>query len=264
MRQVTVTWHGDVLWTFAAKRGRIFVGEGTEIGLPVPRTEVIGGWISGPFGVLVEPISERLPRAPVSISSSLPFALAAVLHVAVLTMFAYYTYAHPPDPGAEGSERALAMSGYFARIADHDVPPNGTFQTDDRADDDRVSLAPLAFQPIAPSVPKSPRTVSGSKTHGRGGGTGSGEGDSNCGEIARAHHQRWIVFLLTSESRAPVANARYKVTLSDGSVQEGRTDRAGFVCLRGVPGGNAKIEWPGLHTTYLGPAPSPDEITPDG
>jgi uncharacterized Zn-binding protein involved in type VI secretion len=52
---------------------------------------------------------------------------------------------------------------------------------------------------------------------------------------------------LQDEDGNPVENINYEITLSDGSVRKGTTDKQGNISLTGIPVGTCKVCFPDLH-----------------
>jgi hypothetical protein len=54
----------------------------------------------------------------------------------------------------------------------------------------------------------------------------------------------WITVRLVDEDDRPVGHARYRVTLPDGHIREGRLDANGSVHLDGIDPGTCEVTWP--------------------
>ena len=190
----------------------------------------------------------------------------------------------PGDVANDEANDALAFDrGAGGGDATREDPSGAEDDAAGRALADRTpSLAPLVYVPnepqlgahanaarasspstLAPKLSVIPRARSGSKGLGGGGGGGpKGGGGSNCVAFAQSPQHdptksTWIEFRLEDTSGNPVPNQRWRVTLPDGQVQEGLTDARGLVCLTGVAPGDAKIEWIGASTRYVGSSPTP-------
>lgn len=61
-------------------------------------------------------------------------------------------------------------------------------------------------------------------------------------EVKRITH--WVAIALVDEDDHPVPEARYRITLPDGVIKEGRLNAAGTARLEDVQPGNCKISFP--------------------
>lgn len=61
-------------------------------------------------------------------------------------------------------------------------------------------------------------------------------------EVRRIMH--WVAIALVDQDNQPVSGARYRVTLPDGAVREGRLDAGGSARLEDIHPGNCKISFP--------------------
>ncbi len=69
--------------------------------------------------------------------------------------------------------------------------------------------------------------------------------------------RRRVARQLTDTAGRPVANERYRVTLPDGTVREGLTDKRRLICFTGVDPGTARIEFPNVDARYVSSSPKP-------
>ena len=58
--------------------------------------------------------------------------------------------------------------------------------------------------------------------------------------------QDWYEIVLVNQNNNPVPNEKYKLTLSDGSVHEGKLDDKGKALEKDIPPGKCKVEFPDL------------------
>lgn len=72
----------------------------------------------------------------------------------------------------------------------------------------------------------------------------SGKEDKKTPKEEESH---WIGIKLEDHEGKSAAGARYKVTLSDGTVQSGSLDKDGKVELKPIPAGQCKISFPDIH-----------------
>jgi hypothetical protein len=78
------------------------------------------------------------------------------------------------------------------------------------------------------------------------------DGTPFCEECARAAEEQaqekstWVEFQLVGEDGHPVADEPYRVTLPDGSVEEGNLDDDGKARVEEFASGNCKIAFPNL------------------
>lgn len=56
-----------------------------------------------------------------------------------------------------------------------------------------------------------------------------------------------IGFTLVDPQGTPLENIDYEVTLPDGSIRTGKTDKKGVVLIKGIKPGKCKISFPNLH-----------------
>lgn len=59
-------------------------------------------------------------------------------------------------------------------------------------------------------------------------------------------HKTWIEVVLIGEDARPVPDARYRLTLPDGAVVEGRLDARGLARVEGIDPGACRLEFPDL------------------
>jgi len=65
-------------------------------------------------------------------------------------------------------------------------------------------------------------------------------------EEEKAVKTSWIEIELVGEDDKPIPGETYRITLSDGSVDEGTLDHKGFVRLEGIEPGSCKVTFPNL------------------
>jgi hypothetical protein len=259
-RQITVFW-GDTVLEVRSVEG------------PIPTFDP-------PLVIRVDSLDDvdPLPRPPKRAWIRSATLFSAIAHALVLVIIATLPAMNPKD---EERERISKMQGYLGRIAEQDREVAGVVgKGDDQGaeavglalDDHTTSLAPLVFQPneaLVPTVrasapstlaPKLGRPRTGARRR-EGGGGGLG-GASSCVAFANSpehdsKNNTWIEFVLEDDAGHPVPNERYRVTLPDGSVHEGLTDKRGLVCFTGIKGGDAKVEFPNVDARYAGSSPKP-------
>lgn len=59
-------------------------------------------------------------------------------------------------------------------------------------------------------------------------------------------HRHWIEIELVGEDDKPIPNEKYKVTLPDGSIREGKLDQNGWARIEGDPAGACSVTFPEL------------------
>ena len=64
-------------------------------------------------------------------------------------------------------------------------------------------------------------------------------------------HRHWIEIELVGEDNKPIPNEKYKVTLPDGSVNEGELDQNGWARIEGEPEGICEVTFPNLDKEAL-------------
>jgi hypothetical protein len=57
----------------------------------------------------------------------------------------------------------------------------------------------------------------------------------------------WVEFRLEDDTGAPIAGARYLLTLPDGSVRPGVTPANGVIYWKDIPAGECELSFPDLH-----------------
>ena len=79
-------------------------------------------------------------------------------------------------------------------------------------------------------------------------GSESSEDDSESEESEKnTEKAHWIGIKLEDHEGKPAINARYKVKLSDGTLETGSLDKNGKVLLKPVPTGQCEISFPDIH-----------------
>jgi hypothetical protein len=84
--------------------------------------------------------------------------------------------------------------------------------------------------------------------------------------LATAHDTSqpdWVEFVLVDDFDQPIANERYRVTLPDGKVKEGKLDDRGCVRVDGVAPGECEIEFPDLDDALAEAGAATDEPAPE-
>lgn len=257
--------------TFA--KPRVVVGDATDvdIALPCPRTvlDAHGDHAVGAFVIRFEDVEHAwLSRARLRPPVRSMLASAA-LHAALLAL-AFYFAMHV-DPKQQEAERLDRLRAYIGRLSEQPHDPLAhvdAVATFEEQRDDRPGTAGEGAMTQAREIalkPPSDKHRASTKPHSaapHGGGSGGASGGSSCAAFARADHDpnaAWIEFTLQDSDGHPVADEPYRVTLPDGTVRQGKTDRRGLVCFTGVKPGNAHIEWTRLGNAaqYMGASDKP-------
>jgi len=178
-------------------------------------------------------------------------------HVAILALA--FFFASRVDPKEREAERIDALRGYVARLTEQPTEPTPHVDVIDTTLEEKRDAPGTIAHPVAP-LRASPSKASASAS--RGGGSGRASGGSSCAAFASSAHDpssTWIEFVLEDERGRPVVGEPYRVTLPDGTVREGKTDKRGLVCFTGIKPGDAQIEWPrsGDAVVYTGEMPKP-------
>ena len=74
-----------------------------------------------------------------------------------------------------------------------------------------------------------------------------GKSDTDDKKTPKEEKSHWIGIKLEDHEGKSAAGARYKVTLSDGTVQSGSLNKDGKVELKPIPAGQCKISFPDIH-----------------
>ncbi len=260
-----------MMQTFAKERVVVGDAADVDIALPCPRTviDVHGDHVVGDFVVRFEDVERAwLSRARLRPPVRSMIASAAI-HAALLALAFYF--AMRVDPKQQEAERLDRLRAYIGRLSEQPHDPLAhvdAIATLEEQRDDRAGTAGEGAMTEAREIAlKSPsdKKRASAKPHAaapHGGGSGHTSGGSSCAAFASADHDpsaAWIEFVLQDESGNPVADEPYRVTLPDGTVREGKTDRRGLVCFTGVAKGNARIEWTRLGNAarYMGASDKP-------
>ncbi len=258
---ITVFWRGDVCMMQTFSKARVIVGDApdADVVLPIPRTVIVsfGDHVHGDFVVRFSDV-EKPWLARARLRPHVRSMLASfVLHATILALA--FFFAMRSDPREREAARLDSLRGYISRLAENPHDPIAhvdaieTFEEKLAARPGTVADA-VTVAPVAPTKPKAAKA--------RGGGSGHASGGSSCAAYAAAAHDpnsTWIEFSLNDEGGRPVEGEPYRVTLPDGTVREGKTDKHGLICFTGVKAGNAQIEWPrsGNAVHYVNSSPKP-------
>jgi len=64
-------------------------------------------------------------------------------------------------------------------------------------------------------------------------------------------HLHWIEIELVGEDNKPIPDEKYKVTLPDGSIKEGKLDQNGWARVEGAPAGDCEVTFPEIDKEAL-------------
>lgn len=70
----------------------------------------------------------------------------------------------------------------------------------------------------------------------------------------------WITIQMVGEDDEPIVGERYRITLPDGSVHEGRLDGEGLARFRGIEAGQCEVTFPDLDQEAWGPIGTSTEM----
>ncbi len=116
----------------------------------------------------------------------------------------------------------------------------------------KTGKAVKAVEPTDPKAPEEaavadPGEMNKIKEAQKAAGSGRHSGEQKSKPAKKNdEEQSWIEIELVDEADEPVPGEKYKVTLSDDTVDEGTLDEKGFVRIEGIPSGNCKITFPNL------------------
>lgn len=258
--EITVFWRGDVCIVQAFAKTSVVVGDAldADVALPCPRTVIdsFGEHVVGDWRVRFEesaPVWFGRRRVRLPMRSML---VSTALHAAVLALA--FFLALRADPKQQEADRIDRLRDYIGRLSEQphdplahvDVVATLAEERDDRAgavgEGASIQARDVA---VANHAQERRASVKPHAAASHGGGSGGATGGSSCAAFANAAHDpksTWIEFVLNDSDGRPVAGEPYRVTLPDGTVRSGKTDRRGLVCFTGVAPGNAHIEWPRL------------------
>jgi hypothetical protein len=107
----------------------------------------------------------------------------------------------------------------------------------------------MVDDPIAASPPPKPTTYSSAALVLK---SAAQDGTPFCEECARAAEEEaakkatWIEIQLAGEDGKPIPDEPFRVTLPDGSIEEGVLDGDGLARIEGFESGNCKVTFPNL------------------